>query len=66
MSTHPFYAATYNGRPTHHADAASRLLRVQRFTAEQCQAALELDDLQKSVRTAIERRIRKLQREATR
>lgn len=62
MSAHPFYVATYNGRDTYDVTAADRLLRVQRFSLEQCQAALELPSLQTTVRTALERRIRKLNR----
>ena len=65
MSQHPFYAATYNGRDCHHFTAADRLLALQRFTREQCLAALELDDLQKTVRVALERRLRKLEKESS-
>ncbi|WP_285259213.1 hypothetical protein [Halopseudomonas bauzanensis] len=64
MNKNPFYASTYNGRDFYHIAAADRLLSVQRFTLEQCQAALELPDLQKSVIAALERRIRKLEKEA--
>lgn len=41
-----------------------RLQRVQRFTATECRAALKLPDLQKTVRVAIERRLRKLESKA--
>lgn len=64
MNKNPFYAATYNGRDCYHISAADRLLSVQRFTLVQCQAALELPGLQKSVIAALERRIRKLEKEA--
>jgi hypothetical protein len=39
-----------------------RLHRVKGFTAPQCEAALKRDDLQKTVRLAVERRLRKLTR----
>lgn len=61
MSQHPFYAATYNGRDCHHYTAADWLLAQQRFTREQCLAALELDDLLETLRVALERRLRKLE-----
>lgn len=65
MSKHPFYAATYNGRDTYDMTAEGRISRVFRFDLGQCRAALELPGLQKTVIAAIERRIRKLEREAT-
>lgn len=64
MSTNPFYSGTYYGRDTYHLTADCRLRALQDFTLEQCHAALELPVLQKTVRTALERRIRKLQQEA--
>lgn len=64
MITNPFYAASYNGHDCYHVSASDRLLAVQRFDIEQCRAALKLPGLQKSVITALERRIRKLEREA--
>jgi hypothetical protein len=41
-------------------DAESRLACVKDFDAAQCRAALKVYGLQKSVRLAIERRLRKL------
>lgn len=41
-------------------DAASRLDEVQEFSARQLRAALKVKGLQKAVRAAIERRLRKL------
>lgn len=41
-----------------------RVRALRDFTLEQCRQALELQDLQKSVMTALERRIRKLEKEA--
>ncbi len=43
-----------------YVDATSRLERVKEFSAEECLAALELTGLQKTVRAAVERRLRKL------
>lgn len=45
-------------------DVDSRLHRLKTFDAAQCRAALKLR-LQKTVRTAIERRLRKLDKEAS-
>ncbi|MCC5811351.1 MAG: hypothetical protein JJU06_13355 [Ectothiorhodospiraceae bacterium] len=59
----PFRAGEYNGHQTYHIDADSRLSAVRRFTLEEYRVALELHDLQKTVRTAIERRLRRLERE---
>ena len=64
MSANPFYSGTYYGRDTYHMSADCRLRALKGVTLEQCQAALERTDLQKTVRTALERRIRKLQQEA--
>lgn len=68
MNTHPFAShsfTTNDGRhvEARHIDAVSRCRVVADFTAEQCHAALKLPDLQKTVRTAIERRLRKLELE---
>jgi len=57
MSTNPFSS---NGGKTAWIDGDSRLYCVKKFSLEECKAALELSDLQKAVRIAIERRIRKL------
>jgi hypothetical protein len=60
----PFYTETIRlGRKNIrlHALAVDERLRcVERFDARQCRAALKVDGLQKTVRTAIERRLRKL------
>lgn len=60
---HPFFARRYGGRVTYHVDAESRLDCVKTFTREQCDAALRLTALQKTVRDAIFRRLRKLAKE---
>jgi hypothetical protein len=57
----PFYAGTFYGGPTYHVDATSRIERVARFDTGQCWRALRVPGLQKTVRTAIERRLRKLE-----
>ena len=44
--------------------AYDRIIRVRNFNLAQCRQALALDDLQKTVRTALERRIRKLEKTA--
>lgn len=64
MSRCPFYTSTYNGRDFSAMTASDRLLMVHHFDLQQCQAALGVRYLQTTVRQAIERRIRKLQREA--
>ncbi len=46
------------------ADVESRLDLVARFNAAKCRAALQMPDLQKTVRRAVERRLRKLEIEA--
>jgi len=64
-TSHPFYAFTVSfagGPPVAlcHTDVDSRLAKVKGFDATTCERALALPDLQKTVRTAIERRLRKL------
>jgi hypothetical protein len=46
-------------------DTVSRLDRVQRFDLDQCQAALLVPDLQKTVKNKIRSRIRKLEKETS-
>jgi hypothetical protein len=60
MRENPFFAGTYNGGPTYHVDATSRIERVARFNTNQCRRALYVRGLQKTVRVAIKRRLRKL------
>jgi len=65
----PFYAGCWTDSKTRESHAyystgaADRLDTVKRFDAAQCRAALTLPDLQKTVRTAVERRLRKLEQE---
>jgi len=61
MSPNPF---SNDGGKTAWIDGDSRLSCVKDFSIKQCKAALELPDLQKTVRLAIERRIRKLSKAA--
>lgn len=58
----PFYSGTYNGHDCYCMSADDRLKRVADFDLATCIVALELSGLQSTVRKAIERRIRKLQR----
>ena len=52
----------YNGHRLQHCDAQDRITCVKEFNAAQCRAALALPDLQKTVRTAVERRLRALEK----
>lgn len=51
---------TYRGIPLQHMDAQDRIDLVREFDVRQCRAALEVAGLQKTVRQAIERRLRRL------
>lgn len=61
---HPFYSGTYNGNDCYCMTADDRSRRVAAFDLPACHAALEVPGLQGTVKVAIERRIRKLQRPA--
>ncbi|RHW21719.1 hypothetical protein [Pseudomonas jilinensis] len=56
----PFITGMVNGRPYQSVTVEDRLAMVVRFTAAQCEAALAVPNLQKTVKTAVERRQRKL------
>ncbi len=59
----PFYAGEINGRPCFACDAANRTFRVMQFTTvEQCDAAAQVEPLQKSVLAAIKRRRKQLEK----
>ena len=62
--SHPFYSGTYNGHDCYYVTADDRVKRVAEFDLDTCRAALQLEDLQATVRQALERRIRKLERAA--
>ncbi|MDA8485885.1 hypothetical protein NNO07_22690 [Pseudomonas resinovorans] len=61
-SAHPFYSGTYNGRDCYCMTADDRVKRVADFDLPTCRAALEVAGLQGTVKKAIERRMRKLER----
>lgn len=63
-SRNPFFAYQTEGRDFYYTDAASRMRAVESFDLKQCRAALKVDPLQVTVRRAIERQIRKLERAA--
>ncbi|MFA5548629.1 MAG: hypothetical protein WDA10_08840 [Porticoccaceae bacterium] len=56
----PFMTSCYNGVWVGACSADDRIPRVREFTLEECSRALQLDDLQTTVRRALERRIRQL------
>ena len=60
VNKNPFYSGTYNGHDTFTVTASDRQERVKTFTLKQCLDALELSGLQKTVETAIKRRMRAL------
>lgn len=62
----PFFAGMNGDIGTYWCDGDSRLRRVKEFNLDQCRAALALEGLQKTVRQAVERRVRKLKRDAHR
>lgn len=67
MSTaNPFAAGVYGGHQTYHMGADDRIAAVRRFDRAQCQAALALPHLQKTVASAVQRRLRQLDVEAKR
>ena len=53
----------YNGHRLQHCGVDDRIACVKEFDFAQCRAALALPDLQKTVRVAVERRLRALQRD---
>ena len=56
----PFFFGRQGRHLTYDTDVASRLSRVPGFDRDQCRAALEIAGLQKTVRIAVERRLRAL------
>ncbi|GKS85571.1 hypothetical protein AVMA1855_15485 [Acidovorax sp. SUPP1855] len=65
MTNNPFKAGVYGGVPTYHVTADDRLRLVSSFERAQCDAALLVPGLQKTVASAVHRRIRHLDRVAT-
>lgn len=60
---HPFFTGFYNGHACYEQTVKGKLEMVKNFTLEQCQIALNIPLSHNSVRSAIEARIRKLQKE---
>lgn len=60
MNTNPFKGPCYEGRQLYHMTAEDRIRMVKDFNAEQCEAALSVPNLQKTVGRAIQVRLRKL------
>lgn len=61
---HPFFARAYEDRDVYYTSVDDRLHAVRSFDRVQCEAALRVDGLQKTVEQAVRRRMRKLDREA--
>lgn len=59
----PFVNGYYEGHETMAVTVEDRLDMVKRFDLDQCCAALKLEDLQSTVVKAVERRIRKIEKE---
>lgn len=62
MSTdiNPFRAGVYNGVQMYHQTAEDRVRAVADFSRAECEAALQVPNLQKTVVTAVKRRLRLL------
>lgn len=60
----PFAAGIYNGVQSYTIAVDDRLQLVKKFTLAQCQAALQVNGLQKTVETAVRARIRRFEKEA--
>ncbi len=56
----PFYSYSHDGRDFFAIGTDDRLRALKTFTLQECRAALALTNLQKSVRTALESRAKKL------
>lgn len=59
----PFQTRTYEGEPIGHVGTVDRMRAAQSFDARQCRQALAMPHLQTAVRTAVERRLRRLEKE---
>ena len=65
IAANPFAATVYGSHQTYHVTVDDRIAAVRRFTTrEQCQAALALPDLQKTVARAVHSRLRQLERDS--
>lgn len=65
MDTNPFKAGIHAGVQTFHCVAEDRIRLVAWFDRAQCEAALKLPGLQKTVAAAVQRRLRYFNRVAT-
>lgn len=61
----PFKAAVHDGIQTYYGTAEDRIHCVSRFTRAECEAALQLPGLQKTVAAAVQRRLRHLDKVTT-
>lgn len=59
---HPFYARSYGGQAVFYVSSEDRIAAARQFDAATCRRALALDDLQRTVRAVLERRLRQLER----
>ncbi len=58
----PFHSGNYGGVDTFAVDSTTRIERVKRFTKDECERALKLPGVQKTVLDAVHRRLRQLGR----
>ncbi len=63
MSKPPFYAGTYGGHDCIHQTVEGRIDAAKKMTEAQCLEALKVPHLQKSVITALNRRLMKLEKQ---
>lgn len=59
-ATNPFGAMVHEGQQLYHVSAEDRSRAASRFSRDQCNAALQLTGLQKTVIAAVQRRLRYL------
>lgn len=64
MSETPFKAGCYGGHQYYHVTAEDRIGAVKSFGLEQCEAALQVEGLQKTVERAVRARMRMLRKAA--
>lgn len=57
----PFLNVCYSGRWMGDCTSADRIRRVREFNLDQCKRALNVENLQKTVITALERRVKQLE-----
>lgn len=59
-NSNPFKGPCYDGHQTYHVTAEDRINMVKSFNKSQCNAALKVPGLQKTVEQAITKRLRLL------